>query len=74
MLHHEVLVGKCIALPGVIVPNQPLCQFKPEGLKYVLPDGASGIRLKVYQESKGIHRATVQEKPEDVSIVEREKR
>ena len=65
---------KCIALPGVVVANQPLCQFKPESLKNVLPDGTSSAWLKVFQESKSIHSGTVQEKAEDVSVVEREQR
>ena len=64
---------KCIALPGIVVPNHTLCQFKPECLEYLMPDSASGGWLKVFQESKGTHSATVHEKP-DVSVTEREKR
>ena len=58
-------IGAGIPLAGVVCADQSPGQTDAEGLE-VLPYAIITGRHKVLPQDKGVHRATVEKKPEDV--------
>ncbi len=58
----------CVALTGVVLANQTLCQLDSECLRRPLSITGTGW-LEVLQEDEGVCSTAVHQKPKDVSVM-----